>query len=128
MTKRILMVEDEPIVSKFLCDLLGHVGYEVLLAEDGEQAVVMTKAEQPDLVLMDIHLPVMDGLAATREIKGNPATRKIHVVALTGMTFAEDHSRIYAAGCDGFITKPVHVKTLLDKIAGYLAEDRSAAS
>ena len=125
MTKRILVVEDEPVILKFLCDLFQQVGYEVLCAGDGAQAVVLAKTEQPDLVLMDIQLPVMDGLAATREIKGNPATREIPVVALTGMTFTEDQSKIYAAGCDGFIAKPVHVETLLDKIAHYLAEDRS---
>ena len=76
---------------------------------------------------MDIHLPVMDGLTATREIKANPTTRKIPVVALTGMTMAEDQAKIFAAGCDGFIAKPVHVQTLLDKIADYLGENRSAA-
>ena len=127
MTKRILVVEDEAIISKFLCDLLRQVGYEVLLAGDGAQAVTLAQTRQPHLVLMDIHLPVMDGLAATREIKGHPATRKIPVIALTGMTMAEDQSMIFAAGCDGFIAKPVHVKILLDRIAAYLGEDRSAA-
>lgn len=125
--RRILVAEDDPIISRFLCDLLRHVGYEALLAGDGAQAVVLANAEQPDLILMDVHMPVMDGLTATREIKGNPTTRKIPVIALTGMTFSEDQPKIYAAGCDGLIAKPVHIETLLDKIADYLGEDRSAA-
>ena len=128
MTKRILIVEDEPVISKFLCDLLRQIGYEVLLAGDGAQAVVLARAEKPDLMLVDIQLPVMDGLAATREIKGNPVTYKIPVIALTGMAMKEDQERILAAGFNDYVAKPVHIRSLLDKIARYLRENQPAAT
>lgn len=120
MTKRILIVEDDPKTIIFLRDLLGSVGYTTIEAGEGKQAVAMAQELTPDLILMDIHLPVMDGLAATRRLKGDSATGHIPIIALTAAVMKEDEQKVYDAGCDSYLTKPVSIKPLLDKIAEYL--------
>jgi CheY-like chemotaxis protein len=95
---------------------LARAGYTVLIAADGAQGVTMAVAEQPNLILMDLSLPVLDGWEATRRIKAAPETRHIPVIALTAHAMAGDREKAIAAGCDDFDTKPVEMSRLLDKI------------
>jgi CheY-like chemotaxis protein len=113
---RILLVEDNEMNRDMLSRRLARNGFEVVVAVDGEQAVTMASAEKPDLILMDMSLPVMDGLEATRHIKAAPSTRSIPVIALTANALVEDRERALAAGCDDFDTKPVELPRLLEKI------------
>jgi CheY-like chemotaxis protein len=113
---RILLVEDNEMNRDMLSRRLARNGFEVVVAVDGGQAVTMASAEKPDLILMDMSLPVMDGLEATRHIKAAPSTRSIPVIALTANALVEDRERALAAGCDDFDTKPVELPRLLEKI------------
>ncbi len=113
---RILLVEDNEMNRDMLSRRLMRRGYEVLLAEDGAQAVAVTAAERPDLVLMDMSLPVLDGWEATRRLKAAPETRSIPVIALTAHAMTSDRDKASAAGCDEFDTKPVELPRLLEKI------------
>jgi CheY-like chemotaxis protein len=96
-------------------------GYEVIMAMDGEQGVEAASSQIPDLILMDMSLPVIDGWEATRRIKAAPATRDIPVIALTVHAMSDDREKALAAGCDDYDTKPVDLPRLLDKISGLLA-------
>jgi two-component system cell cycle response regulator DivK len=120
MSKRILLVEDEADNMQILRDLLAP-GYEVVEAENGEQALDEASKARPDLILMDIQLPVMDGYEATRRIKADPALRSIPIIAITSYALGEDEKRARAAGCDDFIAKPYSPRFLLAKIREYLA-------
>ena len=113
---RILLVEDNEMNRDMLSRRLMRRGYEVLLAEDGAQALAVTAAERPDLVLMDMSLPVLDGWEATRRLKAAPETRSIPVIALTAHAMTSDRDKASAAGCDEFDTKPVELPRLLEKI------------
>jgi CheY-like chemotaxis protein len=113
---KILLVEDNEMNRDMLSRRLARNGFEVVVAVDGEQAVTMASAEKPDLILMDMSLPVMDGLEATRHIKAAPSTRSIPVIALTANALVEDRERALAAGCDDFDTKPVELPRLMEKI------------
>ncbi|MDD4091429.1 MAG: response regulator [Smithellaceae bacterium] len=119
--KRILIVEDDPSNLKLFRDILQYKGYEILEATEGREGVVMAKAGLPDLILMDIQLPVMNGIEATRRIKEDEATRDIKVVALTANAMEGDKERMLKAGCHDYIAKPVHVTEFLERIAGYFA-------
>ena len=112
---KILLVEDNEMNRDMLSRRLARNGFEVVVAIDGAQAVAMA-AESPDLILMDMSLPVMDGLEATRQIKAAPVTRSIPIIALTANALVEDRERALAAGCDDFDTKPVELPRLLEKI------------
>jgi two-component system cell cycle response regulator DivK len=112
---KILLVEDNEMNRDMLSRRLARNGFEVVVAIDGAQAVAMA-AESPDLILMDMSLPVLDGLEATRRIKAAPATRSIPIIALTANALVEDRERALAAGCDDFDTKPVELPRLLEKI------------
>jgi CheY-like chemotaxis protein len=112
---KILLVEDNEMNRDMLSRRLARNGFEVVVAIDGAQAVAMA-AESPDLILMDMSLPVLDGLGATRQIKAAPATRSIPIIALTANALVEDRERALAAGCDDFDTKPVELPRLLEKI------------
>jgi CheY-like chemotaxis protein len=105
-TMKILFVEDHPDLLRFACLGLGHLGYEVMTATDGEEAVKMTAALRPDLIVMDIMLPKMDGLQATAEIRQNPETLYVPILVATGMGSAEERNRALASGCNGFVSKP----------------------
>ncbi|MFI5024519.1 MAG: response regulator [Alphaproteobacteria bacterium] len=98
-----------------------HGGYEIVSAADGAEGIAKAAAERPDLILMDLNLPVMDGWEATRRIKADPATRDIPIIALTAHAMAGDHQKALAAGCDDFDTKPVEFDRLLMKIEQALA-------
>ena len=117
---KILLVEDNEMNRDMLSRRLTRNGFEVVVAIDGAQAVAMAAAESPDLILMDMSLPVMDGLEATRQVKAAPATRSIPVIALTANALVEDRERALAAGCDDFDTKPVELPRLLEKIKNRL--------
>lgn len=119
MPKRILCVEDNPQNMRLVRKILVHHGYEVLEAEDGTTGIAMALNEMPDLILMDINLPDIDGLEATGRIK---AQVSIPIVALTANAMYGDEERCLAAGCDGYISKPVSKNILLDKLAGMLGE------
>jgi CheY-like chemotaxis protein len=116
MSVRILLVEDNPENRDMLSRRLTRRGYQMQFAMDGAEAVRMTQAELPDLVLMDLSLPVMDGWEATRRLKADPATRAIPVIALTAHAMVGDRERAIAAGADDYDTKPVDLERLLEKI------------
>ena len=120
MSKRILIIEDQEDNRQIMHDLLGANGYESLEAITGEQGLAMAAREKPDLILMDIQLPEMDGYEVTRRIKANRDLKHIPIIAVTSYALSGDDQKAYAAGCDGYVTKPVSPKVLLAKIREYL--------
>ncbi|MGA6964572.1 MAG: response regulator [Xanthobacteraceae bacterium] len=118
---RILLVEDNDMNRDMLSRRLIRNGYEVCLAVDGQQGADMAVSERPDLILMDMSLPVIDGWEATRRIKANDATRRIPVIALTAHAMAGDREKAMEVGCEDYDTKPVEISRLLGKIAALLA-------
>jgi CheY-like chemotaxis protein len=119
MTK-ILLVEDNPMNSDMLSRRLARKGFEVVVAADGEEGVRFTAEQRPALVLMDMSLPKLDGWEATRQIKANPETRTIPVIALTAHAMANDRERARACGCDDYDVKPIDFARLLAKIEAQL--------
>jgi two-component system, cell cycle response regulator DivK len=117
---KILLIEDNEMNRDMLSRRLTRRGYTVVLAEDGERGIAIARAETPDLILMDMSLPVMDGWTATRELKADAALRTIPVIALTAHAMAGDRARVLAAGCDDYDTKPVELDRLLGKIRALL--------
>lgn len=115
--KRILIVDDNPVNLKLAASVLEFAGDEVLEAVDASQALHVIRRTPPDLILMDIALPGMDGLTLTRQLKADPATRNIGIVALTASAMKGDEDKARMAGCDGYITKPIDTRTLGDKVA-----------
>ncbi len=118
----ILLVEDNEMNYDMLSRRLKRKGYEVLIATDGQAGLEMARAERPDLILMDMSLPVMDGWEATRRLKAAADTCSIPVIALTAHAMAGDRDEALAAGCDDYDSKPVEFDRLLAKIAGLLHE------
>jgi two-component system cell cycle response regulator DivK len=116
MAKRILIVEDQADNRQILRDLLTSAGYDLVEAEDGQAALVAAKTQRPDLILMDIQLPVMDGYEATRRIKADPDLRLIPIIVVTSYALSGDEDKARAAGCDGYVTKPYSPRQLLAKI------------
>ena len=121
MSKRILVVEDTENNRRILNDLLTNAGFEVIEATDVEKGVAMATQGQPDLILMDIQLPVVDGYEATRRIKSNPALRKIPVIAVTSYALSGDEAKARAAGCEGYIAKPFSPRVILAKVREFLS-------
>lgn len=119
--KTILIVEDEPQNRKLFRDILQFNGYATLEASDGRQGVTLAKEHVPDLILMDMQLPVMDGMEATRILKQDEQTKGITIVALTANVMPGDKDKIMEAGCCDFIAKPFRLNDFLNKITGYLA-------
>jgi CheY-like chemotaxis protein len=117
---RILIVDDNRTNLKLASDVLEFEGYEILNASDAESAQVIIRNTPPDLILMDIALPGMDGLTLTRLLKADEATRHIVVVALTAFAMKGDDVRAREAGCDGYITKPIDTRTFPNAVSGYL--------
>jgi two-component system, cell cycle response regulator DivK len=117
---RVLIVEDNPTNMTLAVFLLQSVGHTVISATDAEAGLMLARDEQPDLILMDIQLPGMDGLEATALLKRDDATRAIPVIALTALAMKGDEERIRAAGCDGYIAKPMHYKDFLAAIEARL--------
>jgi len=120
MGKTILIVEDEPKNMKLLRDLLQRFGYEILEASDGEEGVISARKKIPNLILMDIMMPKMDGLEATRIIKANTQTKQIPIIALTSYAMKGDRERTIEAGCDGYIAKPIDIQEVLKTIEHFL--------
>jgi two-component system cell cycle response regulator DivK len=120
MTKHILVVEDQEDNRQILRDLLANAGYRLTEAENGEQALAAVEQQPPDLILMDIQLPVLDGYEATRRIKANPSLRTIPIIAVTSYALSGDEDKARAAGCDDFVPKPYSPRQLLIKIREYL--------
>ena len=120
MNKRILVVEDQEDNRQILRDLLANAGYEMIEAEDGEQALAQAAKHRPDLILMDIQLPLMDGYEATRRLKADPALRAIPVIVATSYALSGDEAKARAAGCDAYVAKPYSPRALLAKMREYL--------
>jgi len=119
---RILLVEDNELNRDMLSRRLTKKGYEIFMAMDGENGVELALSLKPDLILMDMSLPVMDGWEATRRIKAHSDTRNIPVIALTAHAMGEDRQRALEAGCDDYDTKPIELTRLLLKISSFLGE------
>jgi two-component system, cell cycle response regulator DivK len=117
---KILIVEDNEMNRDMLSRRLERRGFAIVMAMDGQQGVEMTRSERPDLILMDMSLPIMDGWAATQAIKADPELSKIPVIALTAHAMAGDREKAMAAGCDDYDTKPIELPRLLEKIAKFL--------
>ena len=119
---KILLVEDNEMNRDMLSRRLERKGYRVVMAVDGAAGVAMALSEAPDLILMDMSLPVLDGWEATRQIKANPATRLIPVIALTAHAMSGDRESAMSAGCEDYDTKPIELPRLLGKIEALLAQ------
>jgi two-component system, cell cycle response regulator DivK len=122
MTKRILVVEDQEDLRGILRDLLTGSDYEVAEAADGRDGVAKAKSERPDLILMDIQLPVIDGYEATRQIKADPALKATPIIAVSSFSMKGDEEKARASGCDSCVTKPYSPIQLLRVIRGFLGE------
>ena len=118
MTKRILVVEDQEDNRRILRDLLHHAGFEVIEVGDGEQALTATATQRPDVILMDIQLPLLDGYEATRRIKADPVLKHIPIIVVTSYALSGDEAKARAAG-DAYMAKPYSPKALLAKIREY---------
>ncbi len=121
MAKTILIVEDDTKNMTLFRDLLQVSGYSTIEASDGKQGIELAKAKKPDLILMDIQMPGMDGLEATRILKADAATSNIPVIALTAYAMKGDKERILEAGCDGYLAKPINTDEFLKEVAEYLS-------
>jgi two-component system cell cycle response regulator DivK len=121
MTKRILVVEDQEDNRQILRDLLGSAGYDLIEAENGEEALAAVSKHRPDLVLMDIQLPIMDGYEATRRLKADPEFKAIPVIVVTSYALSGDEGKAREAGCDAYVTKPYSPRLLLAKIKEFLS-------
>ncbi len=118
---KILLVEDNEMNRDMLSRRLARKGYEVTIAVDGQQGIDMARSEAPDLILMDMSLPVLDGWEATRQLKAAAETKAIPVIALTAHAMVGDREKAVAAGCDDFDTKPIDLPRLLEKIQALLS-------
>jgi len=122
MTKRILVVEDQADLRGILRDLLAGSGYEFIEASDGDEGVAKAKSDRPDLILMDIQLPVIDGYEATRQIKADPNLTATPIIAVSSFAMKGDEEKARASGCDHYVTKPYSPLQLLRIIRGLLGE------
>jgi len=120
---KILLVEDNEMNRDMLSRRLVRNGYDVTIAVDGQQGIDMAASEQPDIILMDMSLPVIDGWEATRRVRANDTTRKIPIIALTAHAMAGDREKAIEAGCDDYDTKPVEITRLLGKVAALLKSE-----
>jgi two-component system cell cycle response regulator DivK len=119
--KRILVVEDTEDNRRIMRDLLSSAGYDLIEAQDGEEGVAMAQKHRPDLILMDIQLPVLDGYQATRRIKADPALAHIPIIAVTSYALSGDEAKTREAGCDGYVAKPFSPRELLTKVREYVS-------
>jgi CheY-like chemotaxis protein len=126
--RRVLLVEDNEMNRDMLSRRLQRRGYEVIIAVDGRQGVAMAESESPDVILMDMSLPVMDGWEATRALKASPLTKAIPVIALTAHAMSTDREKAMQAGCDDYDTKPIELNRLLGKIEALVDGSRNDVS
>jgi two-component system cell cycle response regulator DivK len=120
MSKRILVVEDHEDNRQILRDLLGNAGYDMVEAETGEDGLTAAASQRPDLILMDIQLPGIDGYETTRRLKADPALRAVPIIVVTSYALSGDDIKAREAGCDAYVTKPYSPRQLLAKIREYL--------
>src|SRR5262249_38239136 len=120
MKRCILVVEDQEDNRRILRDLLTNSGYKLVEAEDGEQALAMAERQRPDLILMDVQIPLPDGYEVTRRLKADPQLRAIPVIAVTSYALSGDESKARAAGCNGYVSKPYSTRELLALIREYV--------
>ena len=125
MTKRILIIEDQEDNRTIMRDLLTGAGFELIEAADGEEGVKLAQSERPDLILMDIQLPVIDGYEATRRIKAIVELKSIPIIAVTSYALSGDEAKTRAAGCDGYVAKPFSPRQLLAKVREFLPGEKS---
>jgi len=118
---KILLIEDNPLNKELASDLLEANGFEVIFTETAEDGLRLAKQLMPDLILMDISLPGMDGLCATKTLKADPATRHLTVVGLTAHAMKGDKGIALDAGCDGYLTKPINTRTFVDTVKDFIA-------
>jgi CheY-like chemotaxis protein len=121
--ERILVVEDNDANLRLVTFLLSSKGYDVRGASDAQQALLLLETFRPRLILMDLQLPGTDGYALTRRLKADPASRHVPIIALTAFAMRGDEEKAFAAGCTGYITKPIDTRTLPSRIAEYLASE-----
>jgi len=124
MAKLILIVEDEPQNLKLFCTVLQAAGYETIEAAEGKQGIELARVRKPDLILMDILMPGMDGLEATRILKADAATKDIPISALTAYAMPGDREKLLQAGCDGYIDKPIDIHEFVKTVAQYFPENK----
>jgi two-component system, cell cycle response regulator DivK len=124
MTGAILVVEDNERNLKLLRDVLEYAGYDVRVARTGEEGVTLAVKEPPDLVLMDLQLPGIDGVEVLRQLRESPRTADIPVVAVTAQAMKHDRERVLAAGFDGYVEKPISVRDFPDQVRGFLSGGR----
>jgi two-component system, cell cycle response regulator DivK len=122
MSKTILVVEDQEDNRQILRDLLASAGFRMIEAWDGKQALTVARSQQPDLILMDIQLPILDGYEATRSIKRDPELKHIPIIAVTSYALSGDETRAREAGCDAYVAKPYSTRHLLGKIGQLLEQ------
>jgi two-component system cell cycle response regulator DivK len=122
MNKTILVVEDQEDNRQILRDLLASAGFRMIEAHDGQQALTVARSERPDLILMDIQLPIVDGYEATRNIKRDPELRHIPVIAVTSYALSGDEKKALEAGCNAYVAKPFSTRYLLAKIGQFLEQ------
>ena len=120
MTTRVLAIEDHEDNRRILRDLLESVGYELIEAATGEEGIALAETQVPDLILMDIQLPGLDGYETTRRIKAIPALQRVPIIAVTSYALSGDDVKAFAAGCDAYVTKPFSPRELLAKIREFL--------
>ena len=121
MGKCILVVEDQEDNRQILRDLLGNAGFDLVEAENGEQALAALASRRPDLILMDIQLPIVDGYEATRRIRADPEMKSIPIIAVTSYALTGDEAKALAAGCNAYVTKPYSPRVLLAKVLEYVS-------
>jgi two-component system cell cycle response regulator DivK len=126
MSKKILVIEDTEDNRQILRDLLGMAGYEMVEAHDGAEGVAKATEHKPDLILMDIQMPVMDGYEATRVLKADPALQSVPVVALTAYAMPHEREQALAAGCAGHIEKPIDTRSFISTLRTYLPPTQGA--
>ena len=120
MTKRILIIEDQDDNRTIMRDLLNTAGYRLIEAVDGEEGVKLAQSERPDLILMDIQLPILDGYEATRRIRASVELKSIPIIAVTSYALSGDDAKARAAGCDSYVAKPFSPRELLAKVREFL--------
>jgi two-component system, cell cycle response regulator DivK len=118
--RRILVVEDQEDNRRILRDLLTSRGYDIIEAEDGEKGLAMAQDRRPDLILMDVQIPLLDGYEVTRRLKADPALRNIPIIVITSYALSGDESRARAAGCNAYVSKPYSARRLLAKIREFI--------
>ena len=122
MSKRILVIEDTEDNRQIIRDLLSSVGYELIEAADGAEGVALARSQNPDLILMDIQLPQMDGYEATRRIRAIPELARVPIIAVTSYALSGDEAKTREAGCDGYVAKPFSPRQLLAKVRELLPD------